>query len=204
MAGHPGGPEVLTKLPTKGSIPDKVIRELPKTFADLGPTYVQVPGRSSPQPRRVRRATLREFRSLLDAVPPADTAEVHKLFKQELGADPADLFKTFEEEPFASASIAQVHFRRPAHRRTSSSRSSARASAAGSPRTCRSSSASLRWWARRRTAALGAGRRRRLRRQPRRGTRLPHRGAVDGGLGPACMAPRPQYHSAASALGVHQ
>ncbi len=43
-------------------------------------------------------------------MPPADTDEVHKLFKEELGDDPANLFKTFDEKPFASASIAQVHY----------------------------------------------------------------------------------------------
>ena len=37
-------------------------------------------------------------------------AAVHALVKEELGADPAELFARFEEEPFASASIAQVHF----------------------------------------------------------------------------------------------
>jgi predicted unusual protein kinase regulating ubiquinone biosynthesis (AarF/ABC1/UbiB family) len=52
----------------------------------------------------------REFRSLLDRVPPADTGEVHELFKEELGDDPANLFATFDEQPFASASIAQVHY----------------------------------------------------------------------------------------------
>ena len=51
-----------------------------------------------------------EFRSLLDRVPPADTAEVHKLLREELGDDPANLFKSFDEQPFASASIAQVHY----------------------------------------------------------------------------------------------
>ncbi len=45
----------------------------------------------------------------LTAVPAADTDEVHKLFSEELGAEPAKLFKHFEEQPFASASIAQVH-----------------------------------------------------------------------------------------------
>jgi predicted unusual protein kinase regulating ubiquinone biosynthesis (AarF/ABC1/UbiB family) len=52
----------------------------------------------------------REFRSLLDAVPPADADEVHKLLAEELGDDPKSLFKTFEDTPFASASIAQVHY----------------------------------------------------------------------------------------------
>ena len=43
-------------------------------------------------------------------MPPADTGQVHKLFAEELGGDPAELFASFDEEPFASASIAQVHY----------------------------------------------------------------------------------------------
>ena len=43
-------------------------------------------------------------------MPPADKDEVHKLVAEELGADPAELFASFDEEPFASASIAQVHY----------------------------------------------------------------------------------------------
>ena len=35
---------------------------------------------------------------------------MHKLFREELGDDPANLFKRFDEKPFASASIAQVHY----------------------------------------------------------------------------------------------
>lgn len=35
---------------------------------------------------------------------------MHKLFVEELGDEPARLFASFEEEPFASASIAQVHY----------------------------------------------------------------------------------------------
>src|SRR4029077_16937646 len=45
-----------------------------------------------------------------DAVPPADQDEIHKLFKEDLGDEPSKLFKSFEEAPFASASIAQVHY----------------------------------------------------------------------------------------------
>lgn len=43
-------------------------------------------------------------------MPTADPAQVQKLFKEELGDEPRNLFKHFEEQPFASASIAQVHF----------------------------------------------------------------------------------------------
>ena len=101
---------VLPTLPGKGSLKDKVVKQIPKAFSDLGPTYVKFGQIIASSPGAFGEQLSREFRTLLDAVPPADTAEVHKLFKDELGADPADLFASFEEEPFASASIAQVHF----------------------------------------------------------------------------------------------
>ena len=101
---------VLPTLPGRGSLQDKVIKQIPATFADLGPTYVKFGQIIASSPGAFGEQLSREFRTLLDAVPPADTAEVHKLFKEELGADPAELFAHFEEEPFASASIAQVHF----------------------------------------------------------------------------------------------
>ena len=104
------GARVLTKLAGKGSLGDKVIREIPKTFADLGPTYVKFGQIIASSPGAFGEQLSKEFRSLLDSVPPADTAQVHKLLAAELGADPSELFASFDEEPFASASIAQVHF----------------------------------------------------------------------------------------------
>src|ERR1700760_728498 len=93
---------ILTKLPTKGPMQQKVIRQLPQTFADLGPTYVKFGQIIASSPGAFGEQLSREFRGLLDRVPPADTGQVHKLFAEELGRDPS--------EPFASASIAQVHY----------------------------------------------------------------------------------------------
>lgn len=101
---------VLPTLPRKGRLQDKVIKQVPKTFSDLGPTYVKFGQIIASSPGAFGEPLSREFRSLLDSVPPADTASVHRLVKEELGADPAELFAHFEEEPFASASIAQVHY----------------------------------------------------------------------------------------------
>lgn len=101
---------VVTKLPARGPWQSKVIRQLPQTFVDLGPTYVKFGQIIASSPGAFGEQLSREFRGLLDRVPPADKDEVHKLFVDELGADPSELFASFDEEPFASASIAQVHY----------------------------------------------------------------------------------------------
>ena len=101
---------VAQKAFGKGSVQQKIISEMPHVFADLGPTYVKLGQIIASSPGAFGEPLSREFRGLLDAVPPADTDEVHKLFVEELGDDPAVLFEKWDDQPFASASIAQVHF----------------------------------------------------------------------------------------------
>ncbi|MCV7260670.1 ABC1 kinase family protein [Mycobacterium shimoidei] len=101
---------IIAQLPSRGRWQEKAIKQLPQTFVDLGPTYVKFGQIIASSPGAFGESLSREFRGLLDRVPPADPREVHKLFVEELGADPKDLFASFEEEPFASASIAQVHY----------------------------------------------------------------------------------------------
>jgi ubiquinone biosynthesis protein len=104
------GARVVSNLTGRGSFQQKIIKQIPKTFADLGPTYVKFGQIIASSPGAFGEPLSREFRSLLDAVPPADPGEVHRLFKEELGDEPSKLFAFFEDEPFASASIAQVHY----------------------------------------------------------------------------------------------
>jgi ubiquinone biosynthesis protein len=101
---------IVSKLPGKDAWQSKMIKQLPQTFTDLGPTYVKFGQIIASSPGAFGEPLSREFRGLLDRVPPADTKEVHKLFVEELGGDPAELFAEWDEEPFASASIAQVHY----------------------------------------------------------------------------------------------
>ncbi|OFJ55617.1 ABC1 kinase family protein [Mycolicibacterium grossiae] len=104
------GARVVSSLVGRGSLQQKVVKQLPQTFADLGPTYVKLGQIIASSPGAFGEPLSREFRSLLDRVPPAKKEDVHRLFKEELGDDPKNLFKHFDEEPFASASIAQVHY----------------------------------------------------------------------------------------------
>src|ERR1700744_4958118 len=101
---------VVTGLRGRGPWQSKVIRQPPQPFADLGPTYVKFGQIIASSPGAFGEQLSSEFRGLLDRVPPADTKEVHKLFVDELGGDAAELFAKWEEEPFATASIEQVHY----------------------------------------------------------------------------------------------
>src|ERR1700749_2704681 len=73
---------ILTKLPGKGPLQQKAIKQLPQTFADLGPTYVKFGQIIASGPGAFGEELSREFRGLLDRVPPANPAQVHKLFKE--------------------------------------------------------------------------------------------------------------------------
>src|SRR4051812_23481982 len=50
-----------------------------------------------------------EFFKLLNTVPPFPYAQVREIIKRELGDYPDVVFREFEPEPFASASVGQVH-----------------------------------------------------------------------------------------------
>lgn len=104
------GARVVTNLRGRGSLSQKFVKQVPQTFADLGPTYVKFGQIIASSPGAFGESLSKEFRSLLDRVPPANPAQVHKLFREELGDEPTNLFKSFDEKPFASASIAQVHY----------------------------------------------------------------------------------------------
>src|SRR3954463_16198000 len=96
------GARVVSKLAGRGSLQQKIVKQIPQTFADLGPTYVKFGQIIASSPGAFGEPMSREFRSLLDRVPPANAEAVHELVSAELGADPARLFKSFDEEPFAS------------------------------------------------------------------------------------------------------
>lgn len=84
-------------------------RRLRLVLIDLGPTFVKLGQILSVRPDIVPRDVMEELSSLQDHVPPAPFDQIREILEEELGASLETRFRTFDPEPIASASIAQVH-----------------------------------------------------------------------------------------------
>ncbi len=102
---HTAADAVRLRRPTRRSIAHQVRA----TFEELGPTYVKLGQLIASSPGVFTEELSAEFESLLDHVAPADPTAITELFVEEFGAHPDEVFASFDPEPIASASIAQVH-----------------------------------------------------------------------------------------------
>ncbi len=76
---------------------------------ELGPAFVKIGQLVSVRPDVFPPELCFELEGLQDTVAPLPYADVAEVIREEFGRDPSDLFATFDPEPTASASIAQVH-----------------------------------------------------------------------------------------------
>ena len=76
---------------------------------DLGTTFIKLAQVLSTRPDLVGKDVADELSKLQDEVPPVSFESVKKMVESELKQPLDELFVEFEEEPIASASIAQVH-----------------------------------------------------------------------------------------------
>lgn len=84
-------------------------RRLRVAFQSLGPTYIKLGQILSSGEGLFPPELVKEFRLLRDRVPPEPYSAVRALIETEIGASIEDVFSSFEREPLAAASIAQVH-----------------------------------------------------------------------------------------------
>lgn len=82
---------------------------LRRACEDLGGTFVKFGQMLALQPDILSFAYCRALYDLLDNLSPFEAEAVDRMFREELGRLPTEVFETFDPQPIASASIGQVH-----------------------------------------------------------------------------------------------
>jgi ubiquinone biosynthesis protein len=95
----------LTATPAPVTFPHQIRR----VVEELGPTFIKFGQMLSSRPDVLPDAYIAEFSALQDHVAPLPFEEVKAVLEAELGRPWTEVFATLDEEPLASASLAQVY-----------------------------------------------------------------------------------------------
>jgi ubiquinone biosynthesis protein len=79
------------------------------TIEDLGGTFIKFGQMLALQPDVLSPAYCEALLALLDRGPAFDFKEVEQTFQEDLGKPPLSLFDSFDQKPFATGSVGQVH-----------------------------------------------------------------------------------------------
>lgn len=86
-----------------------VAERLRLVLEELGPSFIKLGQLASTRPDLLPPDVIAELRKLQDGAPALPFEEIRKQVELSLGTTIEDVFESFETEPLAAASIAQVH-----------------------------------------------------------------------------------------------
>jgi len=95
--------------PRDAAIKDDIAARAVAMLEELGPTFVKFGQVMSTRPDLVPAAYVERLQKLQDHVSEVPLDDIRRTVEASLGAPIAEIFASFEEQPLASASIAQVH-----------------------------------------------------------------------------------------------
>ncbi|ORZ07137.1 ABC1 family-domain-containing protein [Absidia repens] len=97
------------QMETINALHERVANRIFDVFERNGGLYIKMGQVIAAQSAVLPAAYQRRARTLLDAAPAVPLASIERVFLEEYGALPNDVFAWFDPHPIASASIAQVH-----------------------------------------------------------------------------------------------
>jgi ubiquinone biosynthesis protein len=95
--------------PVDPTLPKTGPRAFRLMLEELGPTFIKFGQVMSTRPDLIPKAYVDELRTLQDECEPLPFEQIKQALREGLPADPDELFRSIEETPLATASIAQVH-----------------------------------------------------------------------------------------------
>ncbi|RST65815.1 AarF/UbiB family protein [Candidatus Aquarickettsia rohweri] len=100
---------VRKDLSKKAKLKQKIGEKLLKIFPKLGPAFIKLGQVLSTRSDIIGEEVAIQLSNLQDKLPSFSINEVKKIFKSEFGSSTEELFKIFDVNSIAAASIAQVH-----------------------------------------------------------------------------------------------
>lgn len=96
-------------IPRRLHLPDNEGERLALALSKMGTAYIKLGQTLATRPDLVSRPVAEGLATLQDRLPAFSFKKVQQIIADELGGAIGDHYKSFEEEPVAAASIAQVH-----------------------------------------------------------------------------------------------
>ncbi len=101
---------IAARIARRQPVSDELIaRSLRLLFDDMGGSFAKFGQLIGSSPSLFGEVVAAEFRSTLDNVTPIDYRDVRRTVEEELGLPLTHLFREFDDEPIAAASLAAVH-----------------------------------------------------------------------------------------------